>query len=403
MSRHIKTNFDGNGLLQMASLRFVQTGDWHLGQPYRNVGLDLAPRLRAARLEAVGRVLQQAKNLGAAFVLATGDQFDGPNPDPSLVRELLERIAAFPDVMVHMIPGNHDPSVPGSVYSRAGFRPPKNLHLHLEPKPVALPDLGATLYPCPCSARYGPDPMAWIGPRSPGDGLRIALAHGSLPQFAEAEHRNYPILAEAPSRYDLDYVALGDWHTATPWPEDRPDDRMYYAGAPEIGGWDEPAAGTALALQIEPDRAPSVTLLRVGGFTWHDLAPDLHNAADIHDLFAQLDRLLGPRGIVRVRPVGRLGPIDRKTLEEGINQRSPDCAGLRLDLDALRLADDEVEDDLDLLKDPLLRAVADRLARLASDPNDPLPEDLPTEVRKIDPEILARARALFRDLLPRRP
>ncbi len=384
----------------MASLLFVQTGDWHLGQPYRNVGLDLAPKLRAGRLEAVSRVLERAKNLGAAFVLATGDQFDGPNPDPGLVRDMLDRIAAFPDLPVHMIPGNHDPSEPGSVYTRAGFRAPKNLHLHLEPKPVPLPELGVTLYPCPCSARFGTDPMAWIAPRTPEDGLRIALAHGSLPQFADAEQRNYPILADAPTRYDLDYVALGDWHTANPSPENRPEGRMYYAGAPEIGGWDEPAAGTALAVRIEAGSLPKATLLRLGGFTWHEIAPELHTETDVADLLDRLNRLAGMRVIVRLRPTGRLSTSDRKTLEEGVAQRELDFAGLRLDIEDLRPADDVA--DFDHLTDPLLKAVAERLNRLAGNPEEPQPENFPPEARPIDPEVLAKAQALFRDLLPRR-
>ena len=75
----------------MPTLRFVQTGDWHLGQSYRNVAdPDLTERLRRGRLEAVGRILARAETLGAAFVLVAGDQFEGSQPDRETVRAMLD-------------------------------------------------------------------------------------------------------------------------------------------------------------------------------------------------------------------------------------------------------------------------------------------------------------------------
>ena len=131
--------------------------------------------------------------------------------------------SAHPWVPVHMIPGNHDPCGVGSVYDARRFKArPANLHFHDRPGPVVLAEHEATLYPCPCSARFGPDPMEWIPPRGANDGWRIGLAHGSLPFCADAENRNYPIRADAPRRFDLDYVALGDWHKPTPDPRENP-------------------------------------------------------------------------------------------------------------------------------------------------------------------------------------
>ncbi len=95
-------------------LRFLQTGDWHLGQAYRKFDASLADRLRASRLEVIARILQEAERSGSAFLAVTGDQFDGSRPDPHLVRGMLDRIGAS-KVAVHMIPGNHDPCGPGSV------------------------------------------------------------------------------------------------------------------------------------------------------------------------------------------------------------------------------------------------------------------------------------------------
>ena len=230
-----------------------------------------------------------------------------------------------------MIPGNHDPAGPGSAYDRADFarEPPPNLHFHAVPRPFPLPEHGATLYPCPCLARYGDDPMDWIPRRAGADGLRIALAHGSLPRFAGSDGRNYPIRDDAPAFYGLDYVALGDWHTANPDPDAHPRERMYYAGAPEVGGWDETGAGTFLDVSTSPPGRPARGPRRIAirQFDWFEQTDEFHDAGDVGRLLADLSRKASRTTLARVRPRGRLTVADRR---RRWRRRSPTKArGLR--------------------------------------------------------------------------
>ena len=86
----------------------------------------------------------------------------------------------------------------------------------------------------------------------------------------DADDRNYPIPFDAPRRFDLDYVAAaGDWHRPTPDPSQDPNGRMYYAGAPEVGGWDETGAGNMLEVVLD-DGGPRVTPHRVGHHEWEE-------------------------------------------------------------------------------------------------------------------------------------
>jgi len=241
--------------------------------------------------------------------------------------------------------------------------------------------------------------MAWIPPRAPGDGLRIALAHGSRPQFGGAEARNYPIPDDAPTRYDLDYVALGDWHTASPWPEEHPGERMYYAGAPEVGGWDETRAGTALEIALTAEAPPHVELIRVGRFTWLDRDPELFGPADVRDLLAWLEGLDAPSTLLRLAPRGVLAGNDLAELECAIADRRARFALIEFDPGAVRVAD---AGEIELPRDPLLRAAHDRLLQWMEDPSRPPPSGYPDQARSLDPEIVQRALTHFRHLLPRR-
>ena len=255
--------------------------------------------------------MEAAESLRVAFVLVAGDQFDGPNPDPDLVSSMFEAIAAHPTIPVHMIPGNHDPAQPGSAYARAMFArdAPENLHFHRQSAAVPLANVDATLFPCPCLARFeAADPMAWIPPRSSEDGFRIALAHGSLPTIPSPEGRNSPIEADAAERYGLDYVALGDWHSANPRPEDRPHDRLYYSGAPEVGGWDETGAGSVLLVTLG-DRT-RVVRHRVGRFDWVEERRELRSKGDVTSLLARPRSPRLARSALAARP-GRLADDHR--------------------------------------------------------------------------------------------
>jgi DNA repair exonuclease SbcCD nuclease subunit len=376
----------------MRRFRFVHTADWHLGQPYANVPT-LADRLRDARLEAVERLLDAALNWGADAVLAAGDQFDSPTPDPEWVERLLASVASRPALPVYLIPGNHDPARPGSVYSNGAFRGrPDNLIVLDRPEPFALERHHVTIYPCPCTARWGPDPMTWIPPRAPDHGLRVALAHGSLPTVASLDDRNYPINADAPARNDLDYVALGDWHRPIPEPGRNASARMYYSGAPECGGWDEPEAGYALAVELEPGKPPLVTAIRTGRHVWRTIEADLADEADVAALLDRLEREADPHALVRLRLTGRLEPEPRERLDHGLESLEPLYAHFEADLRgvACRVGDPRL-----LSSDPRARRVLETLGRLMMEPGAGAPA-LPAGLPPLDADIAIRAWNLAR-------
>ncbi|MFI5455890.1 MAG: exonuclease SbcCD subunit D [Isosphaerales bacterium] len=384
----------------MASLRLIQTSDWHFGQQFGTVEPSLASRLRQARADAVEQVLQTAERTSADLVLVAGDQFDGSMPERCLVDAMLQQVAAHSDVSVHMIPGNHDPCEPGSVYDCQYFarEKPPNLHLHRKYEPISLPGHGATLFPCPCVCRFGDrDPMDWIPARRADDGWRIGLAHGSLPWCADPGHRNFPIADDAPSRFDLDYVALGDWHSPTPDPSERPHERMYYAGSPEIGGWDEMRGGYALEVVLDSKTGSCATAHRVGRFEWSELSVELYTADDLHKLQNRLTALASPTRLLRVLARGILSPSDQLQLEQLASSVARLFAQLSVRSDDIRT---NLETDDHVPQDPWLREVHRRLLKLTEDQNDGLPKKIPRDLCPIDAEIARRALGRFLSYLP---
>ena len=111
------------------ALTLVHTADWHLGKRFRSFSPEQELRLTRARLDVVGRILDLANSRNVDAVLCAGDLFDSPSPDPEwwegVLAEFQRRDWSRP---VILLPGNHDPITPRSLYHtshpfRAGLPP----------------------------------------------------------------------------------------------------------------------------------------------------------------------------------------------------------------------------------------------------------------------------------------
>lgn len=140
-------------------MRFLHTADWQIGMKASHVG-EAGTRIRDERLEAARRVVGAARSAATDFILVAGDTFEDNGVDRVLVQKVADILAGFSGP-VYVIPGNHDPLVPGSVWEHPAWKSSENVRVLREETPVEIP--GGTLYPCPVRAkRSGKDPTAWI-------------------------------------------------------------------------------------------------------------------------------------------------------------------------------------------------------------------------------------------------
>lgn len=190
-------------------MKFLHTADWQMGMKAESLGNKAAERVRKARLDAAKRVIQVAKENEAEMILFAGDMFEDNAVDRSLVRKVGEILKSF-GKPVFIIPGNHDPLVPGSVWEHSVWKESKNLQVIQTGEPIEREN--CILFPCPIQEKHSTkNPMAWINCPARKRKIRIAIAHGTVENIPEA--KELPIPLDAPSRYGLDYVALGHWHS----------------------------------------------------------------------------------------------------------------------------------------------------------------------------------------------
>lgn len=264
-------------------LRFVHTADWQIGMRAAHVG-SRGEAVRRERLLAAGRVVQVAREAEAQFLLVAGDTFEDHAVDRSLVRQIADTLAEFPGP-VYILPGNHDPLTPGSVWDHPAWRDRGNLVVLCESKPLRIE--GGWLFPCPAVARHSrQDPTAWIATATQESGFRIGVAHGTLASLKQDEP-DYPIALEAARHAALDYLALGHWHSTTVVGE-----RIAYSGTHETTKFGERDSGQALVVEIAaPGAAPRILPRRTGGLAWHQVHRELRQPGRLAAVRRELEQI----------------------------------------------------------------------------------------------------------------
>jgi len=286
-------------------MKFLHTADWQIGMKALHVGVESA-RVRATRIETALHVIEVAKAEGAEFVLIAGDTFECNAIDRTVVQRIGDILAGFRGP-VFMLPGNHDPIDVGSVWEHPVWSSHSNLRVLREAEPVELPS--GILYPCPIlatSSKSKVDPTEWIsvGPRS---SFRIGVAHGTVEGNPGIEPC-LPIPRETTTRRQLDYLALGHWHSTATYENSDGAVTMAYSGTHETTSFGERDSGNVLIVEIsEPGAKPQVRTVPVGKLRWKIIQESLTAPGQLSEIRMAIETIpASPSALVQVRLSGLL-------------------------------------------------------------------------------------------------
>lgn len=345
-------------------VRFLHTADWQMGMRAAKLG-EAGKRVREERLAAGKRVVQAARDNAADFILVAGDLFEDNAVERALVQQVADILASAP-CPVYVIPGNHDPLVPGSVWEHRSWESAKNVFVLKDRAPVSVP--GCTLYPCPVREKQsGEDPTAWIAPKG-CEKPRIGLAHGSV-EGAPVGEWDHPIPRDAATRSGLDYLALGHWHSLGTFEDSAGASRTAYSGTHEPTSFGERDSGKALLVEIAgAGAAPKLTPLATGGLEWVSFSERVHAPGDLEAVRKRLEALPQPGStLFELTLSGLVTPADQAELEHISELAGTRFLWSRVDSSALAPAPED-ESWIEALPVGLLREVADRIRHGEADP-----------------------------------
>lgn len=270
-------------------MRFVASADWQLGMTAHYLDDEARPRFQHARLDAVRRIGELARERDASFVVVCGDVFESNQLDRAIVARTFEVLRTF-TVPVVLLPGNHDALDAASIYDSPAFRnPPEQVHVLRDSAPFEVTP-GVQIVGAPWfSKRPQGDLVAQacesLEPTPPGV-VRVIAGHGAASTMNP--DRDSPDTVDVPSLQAVldagraDVVVLGDRHSTT---EVAP--RIWYPGTPEVTARREIDPGNVLVIDSDPaTRALSVEKVHVGRWVFTDLEESLDSPGDV-DLLSQ--------------------------------------------------------------------------------------------------------------------
>ncbi|OBF06924.1 exonuclease SbcCD subunit D [Mycobacterium sp. 852002-10029_SCH5224772] len=305
-------------------MRFLHTADWQLGMTRHFLAGDAQPRYSAARRDAVAGLGALAAEVGAEFVVVSGDVFEHNQLSPKVIGQSLEAMRAI-GIPVYLLPGNHDPLDASSVYTSALFTAecPDNVVV-LDRAGVHQVRPGLEIVAAPWRSKVPTtDLVAEVLDGLPAAaGTRILVAHGGVdvldPDRDKPSLIRLAKLDDALSRGAVHYVALGDKHSLT---QVGSTGRVWYSGSPEVTNFDdvESNPGHVLVVDVDeadPQRAVSVTARHVGCWRFVTMHRQVDTGRDIADLDVNLDLMADKdRTVVRLALTGSLTVTDRAALD----------------------------------------------------------------------------------------
>lgn len=278
-------------------MRLLHTADWQIGMEASHTGA-AAERVRAARFQAAEQVAALALREAVDFAVVAGDTFE----DNAVRLADVERTAAILDSFgcpVFVIAGNHDPETAGSVWEYAVWGRLRQVRVLREAVAVEIP--GGVLYPCPLRQRWGSeDPTAWIPCEGGGEAVRIGVAHGSLASAPKASSE-FGIAVDAAARRELDYLALGHWHSTRVY------ERMAYCGTHETTSFGEDDSGNVLVVRVDGRGCePVIEKRRCGTLRWFSEDVEIRAAGELTALRERVERMGGADALLSLRVSGTL-------------------------------------------------------------------------------------------------
>ena len=352
-------------------VKFLHTADWHLGMQAHFLPDEARVRFAQDRFDSVRRIADLAREEGCAFVVVAGDVFDSNHVDRQVVAKAIDALTSF-TVPVFLLPGNHDPLDPSSVYRTTAWtdRKPANIEVLVNATAIPAPGAGGVEVvgiPWYSKHQLGDPVTAGYEAAASADGaLRVIVGHGIVDELSPDRDDPSLITAEtmrnALANNTAHYIALGDRHSTTEISDTK--GRAWYSGTPVSGDYGETGPNNVLVVELD---AVACAVERRTVESWAFLRPafDLNGEEDVKGLDKWLDGVPSKHTtVVKLALRGVLSLAVNALLEDFLEHHRMTFASLNT---WERHTDLRASDDADLTDLPVSGYVREALEELRTE------------------------------------
>ena len=353
-------------------MKIIHTADWQIGKQFANIKGDIAAFLREARFEVIKTIVSLANEHKVDAILVAGDVFDANEVSDTTIRKTLNAMQEYNGPWI-LLPGNHDPALAQSVWTRMKNLPEKtdNIILALEAEPISVANDKLLILPAPLKLRHEfRDLTEWYDAfKAPPSAFKVGLAHGSIEGFLpESAEIHNMISYNRTEKAKLDYLALGDWHGQL-----KVSAKAWYAGTPEQDRFQGNDPGKALLVTLNKnDEDPKVESLNTGKYQWHKIQFNLFSTKDIEALSDDFSKFQSAESqVISLSLNGNLSLENHQLLNQLLDSWKAKFAMLEIDVTNLKLSPSE-QDLQDFQSAGLLSNTLEKLLAIRESESDEL-------------------------------
>lgn len=267
------------------SLRFIHTGDVHVGAKFVKLG-EKGKSQRNQIKDTFSNIVDLAIEKKVDALLIAGDLFDNTNPSEysiSFVKRLLRKLNDS-GIYSIIVPGTHDRLESGSVFATDNFQDcGDKVHVFTDSAKTdyAVSELDTVFYAKPNLTNKSTESPITGFEKNETHRYHVALAHGSLQIEGKSSPDDYPITSDEISKSGMNYIALAHWHNTLDVSSGSV--KAYYCGSPELVALDQSGSGNVLYVEVDGDDV-NIETIKIGKRSVKDLIIDVGSIPSVNEL-----------------------------------------------------------------------------------------------------------------------
>jgi DNA repair protein SbcD/Mre11 len=301
-------------------MKIVQTADLHIGLAFRDKSLEVRKKLTDDRLEALKKIVREANEQNAHFLVLAGDTFDSVHVGlRDCINPTVDVLGEFSGVAALVIPGNHDFYEAGknTLWERFTERANNFSNIRvLHDFSVWEEEADGTkvhFYPSCCLSKHSDThAIGWISEQpKDSNALNIGIAHGNVEGLAlDKEGRYFNMSKQDLAKAGVDFFLLG--HVHVPYPNNpnpvvQTNPGFFMPGTSAKFKMGSTGKGTYWVIETEGKKFRSAELKVASEIQYFDWpSREVNSTADVDNLIREIEGKASENHLLRLHVLGRL-------------------------------------------------------------------------------------------------
>lgn len=216
-------------------MNFVHIADMHFDVPFSTLNKhELGNERRLDQREAFRKIIQYVKQNNINYLFICGDLYEHEYVKQSTIEFINNQFKEIEDTKIYIVPGNHDPYLKNSYYSKFNWN--KNVYI-FSSEISKISENDVDIY------GYGFDNFYMKNTKIENikienkNKINILLTHASIDGARDELQEYNPTKEQELKKLDFDYIALG--HIHKPYYNEYKDQKIVYPGSSIALGFDE--------------------------------------------------------------------------------------------------------------------------------------------------------------------